>query len=127
MYIGAMLLVAGVVFLSILGSQENGRLIPGTPFNVCVIGGLSLLILPWIYSNTASNYKRWGILITLLLISLIPVLLHILLYLLVLIFLNAILHTESILWNTNWIVLIDVPLMLVSSYLLHSVSRQNVE
>ena len=126
-YIGVMLAVSAIVLVSMVDINDpvTTDLVPW--ISSLGIAGLSLLILTLINRDTQSAYSKWGALPSMILISLIPVIVTIFLYLAFIFLSFEELAERYIIINSSWIFATNIPLILIVSFLLHRYSNTDTD
>lgn len=114
-YYGAMILVASVVLFSM---NIDGDLKISKMIMAGTIGGLSLIILSMVYSNTRQAYSKISSGLVYFFISLIPILLMVISHL-IFVFLSYESFGEEILLKNMYIVLFGVPVVLMGAWFLN--------
>ena len=125
LYSGLSILLISTISITLVGYASQGEVLPW--LIVALIGGCSLMILTLINRDTQSAYSKWGALPSMILISLIPVIVTIFLYLAFIFLSFEELAERYIIINSSWIFATNIPLILIVSFLLHRYSNTDTD
>jgi hypothetical protein len=117
-YIGLMLVTVAIVLLSMVDFNKQDQVDLLAWISVVAIAGLSLLLLVLLHGNTRNMYIKHGKLFFYILISQIPILSSVLIYLLCVLSSFEEFGEIFILKNTVLILLFNIPIILIASHLM---------
>ena len=122
-YIGLMLVTISILLLSMVDFNKQEQVGFLTWISVLTIAGVSLLLLVFLHDNTRKMYQKYGKLFFYFLISQIPVISSVLIYLLCVLSSFEGFGEIFIFKNTIWILLINIPVMILVTRLMSQGDR----
>lgn len=123
LYIGLMIVIVSTLLITMVNFDKPNQVENLTWITTLLVSGLSLITVVIIDSNTKNAYAKWGNFVSMLLLSLVPIIISIFLYLLTIILSHEEYGEKYIILNSGWIMMINIPLVVAASYLL-SIKRR---